>query len=333
MPLDFTLCSPTCPREPNRRPRRRRAELSSVKLPDPFTSRGATVDDARTVLDIANAAALHDTGEIALDLDDVLTAWASPTLDPAVDAILVFEGDRAVACGEIDEERADIDVHPDVRGRGLGFALTRWSEDRARARGAGRIGQTVLDGLDGIQELFVDRGYERLWESWVLVFPPDYTRPDVAVRSDDSTPVELREYRAHDERAMYEVIDAAFSEWPDRASRPFEDWQRQTTQRSIFDPTLAVVAVDGTDVVGAAVGVRYETEGFIDQVAVAPTHRNRGIARALILRVYDEFRSRGEETIRLNTDSRTGALQLYLDIGMVLETTFVRWSLPLDSGA
>lgn len=302
-----------------------------MQLASPFTSRGATVDDAQTVLDIANAAAVHDIGEIGLDLDDVLTAWASPTLDPAVDAILVFDGERAVACGEIDDERADIDVHPEFRGHGIGSALVRWSEARARERGATRIGQTVLDGLDGIKELFVDRSYEQLWESWVLVFPPDFTPPAVDVRdTDDRAPVELRGYRADDERAIYDVIDAAFSEWPNREPRPFEDWQRQTTQRSIFDPGLVVVATSGAEIVGAAVGVQYANEGFIDQVAVAPTHRNRGIARALILRVYDEFRSRGEATVRLNTDSRTGALQLYLDIGMVLETTFVRWSLSLN---
>ena len=99
------------------------------------------------------------------------------------------------------------------------------------------------------------------------------------------------------------MIDAAFSEWQHRESRPFEAWQRMTTQRAIFEPDLVFVATVGADLIGTAVGVQYQTEGFIDQVAVAPQHRGRGIAGALILRLYDEFRSRGEETIRLSTDS------------------------------
>ena len=301
-----------------------------VKLPSPLTSRAATIDDARTVVDLANAASRFDIGIDSLDLDDVRTAWESPTIDLELDTVIVLDGERVVAAAELDEERAEVEVHPDARGRGIGSALVTWTERRARERGAARIGQTVLADLDGAQQLFADRGYERLWQSWVLVFPGGYERPDIAIRQSDGEPqIHMRAYRAGDERAVYEVVESAFNEWPNRDARTFEEWQRMTTRRSIFDPGLVVVATQNEEIVGAAIGVRYESEGFVDQVAVAPAHRNRGVARALIARLYDEFRSRGEDTIRLNTDSRTGALQLYLDIGMTLETTYECWSLPL----
>ena len=305
-----------------------------MDLPHPFTSRRATIDDARAVVDLANAASRFDIGIDSVDLDDVLTAWTSPTLDLALDAVIVADGDRVVAAVELDEERADVDVHPDVRGRGIGSALVRWTEMRASQRGAKRIGQTIRADLEGAQQLFADRGYERLWESWVLVFPSDYRRPNISIRqSEGEPPIQVRAYRADDERAVYELIEAAFNEWPNRDTRTFEEWQRMTTQRSIFDPGLLVVATQSDRIVGAAIGLAYESEGFIDQVAVAPTLRHRGVARVLIAKLYDEFTLRGEHTIRLNTDSRTGALQLYLDIGMTLETTYERWSLTLSAPA
>ena len=303
-------------------------------LPAGFHARGATEADAPIVVDLANVASLHDVGDVALDLDDVLTDWASPTLDLAVDAVMVLDGERPVAFAQIDEERADVDVHPDVRGRGIGMALVRWTEQRARERAVGestvRIGQTVLDGLPGIDSLFAARGYEKLWDSWILRLPDDVVLPLDARALPPS--VVVRGYEPDDEHAVYEIIDAAFSEWPGRESRPFDDWQRHTTRRSLFDPGLLVVATADDAVVGAAIGLQYEKESFVDQVAVAPAHRDRGIARALLATLFDIFHERGERTIRLNTDSRTGALGLYLDIGMVIERTYCRWSRELTVG-
>jgi hypothetical protein len=46
----------------------------------------------------------------------------------------------------------------------------------------------------------------------------------------------------------------------------------------------------------------------------------------MLAKLFSEFHARGETNLGLNTDSRTGALDLYLDLGMVVTQTFTRWS-------
>ena len=291
-----------------------------------LSSRGATMADAPAVHELVQAAEVADVGEGLMELSDIETDWAMPLVDISRDVILLYDGDRLVACGEVREERADADVHPDDRGRGIGAALVKWTEQRALDRAAPgaavRIGQTVPENLDGTDALFSSRGYERLWASWVLRLPPDAELPVPALPP--RTPI--RPFRADEEHEVYTIINDAFSEWEGREPRPFDDWQARTTARPDFDPTLLYVAVVENQLVGAALGIHFPGEGWLDQVAVRPAFRGQGIARALLATVFDELRSRGEHRLGLNTDSRTGALDLYLNLGMTVEHTFVRWS-------
>ena len=297
-----------------------------MPFPSGLTTRPATMNDVPLVFELTDAAAMHDAGERLLDIDDIETDWRHPGLDVATNTVLVFDGERLVAWAQIHDERADADVHPDWRSRGIGRALVEWTESRAievAAPGAAvRIGQTVLDGLDGTDELFVGRGYERLWDSWILRFPRDLA-PIVAPLPDT---VSLRSFRYGDERVMYRIIDDAFSEWEDRESQPFDAWHARTIDRKLFDPDLVVIAeMDGVPI-GVSVSVMYEDEGWIDQIAVVPSCRGKGVARAMLAESRHRLQQRGQHWIGLNTDSRTGALGLYLGVGMVLERIFVRWS-------
>jgi GNAT superfamily N-acetyltransferase len=70
----------------------------------------------------------------------------------------------------------------------------------------------------------------------------------------------------------------------------------------------------------------YPTEGWVEQLAVRADHRNLGIGRALLQTAFGELRRRGAPSLGLNTDSRTGALDLYLNIGMTLRDTYTHYS-------
>ena len=52
-------------------------------------------------------------------------------------------------------------VHPQVQGRGIGRALTRWCIDRARIFGASRILLCTLPEMTGAQRLYRDLGFSR----------------------------------------------------------------------------------------------------------------------------------------------------------------------------
>ncbi len=297
-----------------------------MELPSGFTWRPATDDDAVAVYELARAASIVDVGEPMVELDDIRTDFANPAMDLAQDTVLVHDGPKLIASAQVLEGRADVDVHPMWRRRGLGLALVEWTEQRALEQAgpdtSARVGQTVTDSLDGAHELFEQRGYERLWDSWVLRLPPDAPIESCAPPAD----VTIRPFRPDEETRVYEIIDNAFSEWEHRDPRTFEQWRQVTTARAIFDPSMLLVAAVDDVVVGACVGLPFEDEGWVDQIAVVPEERGRGIARAMLRAIFNEFRARGERRIGLNTDSRTGALGLYLDAGMVVEYTFTRWS-------
>lgn len=293
-----------------------------------FVTRAATPDDAGAVTELINAAEVVDIGEAMLGQSDVDADWASPSLDLALDTLLVFEGGRMVAAAQVSAERADIDVHPEHRGRGIGTALINWSEERARTQAkpgvVPRVGQTVPTEAADIVDLLNERGYDRLWESWVLRFPVDAELPPAEVEG-----VEIRPYRTEEEHAAFTIIDTAFSEWDGRQPQPFAEWQSMVTKRPDFDPSLLLVAVVDDELVGAAYGINYPDEGWIDKIAVDRDHRGRGIASAMLATLFTEFRSQGVSLLGLNTDSRTGALDLYLRLGMKVEHSYTRWSRAL----
>jgi mycothiol synthase len=64
--------------------------------------------------------------------------------------------------------------------------------------------------------------------------------------------------------------------------------------------------------------------GWINDVGVMEPFRGRGIARALLLRVFSELAARGCTDVRLAVDSEnaTGATRLYESVGMGLQR---RW--------
>lgn len=301
-----------------------------MDLGERFRTRAATLADIEAVVELAQSCELHDIGEAFIETSDLEADWSGPSADLDSDALLVFEDAALVASAVVWDERADVFVRPGVRGLGIGTELLRWTEERASSQAARehrepRVGQTVPQASVDAIALLERHGYEPLWHSWVLRVPRDLAFVE--------TPLEgftIRSFDSADEFAVYRVIDSAFSEWEGRDSKPFADWQARVTRRPDFDPSLLLVAEAEGRIVGTAVGIPYPGDGWIDQIAVERQYRSRGIGTALLVRLFNEFRSRGETKLGLNTDSRTGALDLYLNLGMYVEHTFTRLSRSLD---
>ena len=54
----------------------------------------------------------------------------------------------------------------------------------------------------------------------------------------------------------------------------------------------------------------------MEQLAVERSHRGQGLAQALLADAFAQAREHGATRSELSTDSRTGALDLYLKLGM-----------------
>jgi GNAT superfamily N-acetyltransferase len=296
-------------------------------LPDGFVARPLVPADAQAVFEVVAAAEAHDTGEAALQLEDVLGDWARGSFDLATESIGVWEGGRLAASGEVFKgRRADAAVRPDYRGRGIGTWVADWLEECARSRGSRLVGQTVPGGSDA-ERFFVARGYREGWTSWVLQVPAGTALEPQPLPEGYG----LRDFRGwEDGRTAFQLIEDAFNEWPDRDPARYEDWAPRGPLRPGFEPWQIRFVVDpqGTEV-GVCYTILAPPTAYVDQVAVRRDHRGLGLARALLVDAFERGRAHGATVSELATDSRTGALGLYQHVGMAVTQTWRHWMTDL----
>jgi mycothiol synthase len=298
--------------------------MSELALPDGLTSRVLTHDDARAVYEVQAAQEKHDIGRIEIEPEDILGDWSRPSWDVATHTVGVFDGDRLVAYGEISgHDRGDAAVHPDYRRRGLGTSIARWMEANAQSHGSPGYGSPVPEGSPG-DELLAKLGYRVRHTSWVLAMPDGKTiqeRPlpeGYVVRA-----AEPEEYHA-----VHDVLEDAFLEWSVRERESYDDFAAKSIGRPGFEPWNLRVVIDADGhVAGVALlimaAVERGREVYIDRLAVRRDQRNRGLAQALLVDAFALGHERGALRSCLSTDSRTGALSLYLKVGMEVVDVWV----------
>ncbi len=287
----------------------------TTDLPPGLTARPLTLDDLDAAFAVYSGAELEDSGHLALEPEDIAGDWARPSFDLATDSIGVFEGERLLGAAEVTRggSRSEGAVLPGERGRGIGSWLATWIEHRARAMGSRRVGQVAPDGSLS-QRLLLGRGYRLGHTSWVLELPAGRA---VAERPLPEGYAIVTGDTADRERAAYAVIQDAFDEWEGRTRESFEDWAATTVRRPGAQPWQLRVVEHGGLVVGASFTILdSQGVGFVDQLAVERTHRGKGLAQALLADAFAGARERGATRSELSTDSRTGALDLYLKVGM-----------------
>ena len=175
------------------------------------------------------------------------------------------------------------------------------------------------------ERLLESLGYHERWKSWVLELPGGAVIEPLPLPPGYA----IRETRAGDERAAYQLIEDAFNDWPDRQPSTFDDWAAGVVLRPGFEPWQLRLVCDAADTpVGASFLILSGDCGYVDTLAVRADQRGRGLARALLVDSFDVARLRGAQRSELSTDSRTGALGLYLRVGM--EVTSVWRHLAID---
>ncbi|GAA2804080.1 GNAT family N-acetyltransferase [Kitasatospora sp. CM 4170] len=292
-------------------------------LPTGYRARPASAEDLGAVHRLVAACEHELYGRPQTDAGGVAADFARPGLVPASDTLLVHDPDGRLAAHAWVNRRSKVDVHPGHRGRGLGAALLDWAEARARQADGGQIVQTVPDGDTAAVALLRSRGYQPMVTEWLLEFGlAEGAAPAVPEPPEGIT---VRPFRPggtaaeRDARAAHRLVQDAFDEWQPRRM-DYEEWARHTVERPAFAPAMSVLAFAGDQLVGAAIALDLPDtgEGYLEQVAVRRDHRNRGIARLLLRHAFRTFQQRGRRSGTLWTHSNTGALDLYLRVGMTV---------------
>lgn len=292
-----------------------------LELPADLAERPLVLSDARAVVEVMAAQEAHDTGEVSIEEADIVGDWGRPSYDVSAGTVGVLAGDRLVAYAEMmGADRGDAAVHPDYRGRGIGTALARWMQAKAREAGSPVIGMPVPQGSPG-DRLLAALGYHVRWESWALRLPAG---GEIAPR-DLPAGYAIREATPADHEACWTVIEDAFLEWSERDRMPLDDWLATVVGRPGFESWNLRVATDSDgEVVGATqVFLANGEEGYVNKVATRRDQRGRGLGQALLVDAFAAAREHGATTSGLDTDSRTGALGLYEKVGMEITATWV----------
>lgn len=305
--------------------------MCGMRLPEGLTHRPLQLSDAAAVTAVMAAEQALFAGKVSIEEADIVGDWSRPSADVPGTTIGVLDGDRLVGYAEAGRDgRGDAAVLPDYHGRGIGSALARWMAERARAQGQSAIGMPVPAGSPG-EKLLRGLGWEVRWHSWALVLPEGRVIDERPLP--DGHTIRVAEDEADRQRA-WEVIEDAFLEWSDRDKEPFDDWLAGIVGRPGFEPwnLRVVVGADG-EVVGAVLIFLSDSDGersgYVAKVAVRKDRRGRGLARALLADAFRVAREHGAVRSELSTDSRTGALDLYLGLGMEIDEDWVNLGLRL----
>ncbi|HYF11155.1 MAG TPA: GNAT family N-acetyltransferase [Actinomycetota bacterium] len=291
-----------------------------MRVPAGYTARACTLDDLEAVADLVRAADLADVGFADPIREHIAEGWRVASTDIARDTIAVFGGDELAAQALVEgmnpERSLDIygRVHPDHRARGVGSALLAWCEGRALER------SPALPILRGSAPSTDGRGralFERRGFAYVRTFLHMHRSLGAEVEAGhEPRGIAIRSYdRARDLRGTYDALEEAFADHWGYEPFPFEEHVREMERT---DHRLAAVAAAGEEVVGTAIARLVEGQGWIDVVGTRAAWRGRGIAKAMLLRVFAALRGAGASSVMLNVDSEngTGATALYDAVGM-----------------
>jgi mycothiol synthase len=291
--------------------------------------------DAQAVTDLVVAFDVDEFGAPDFELDDLLADWGSPGFDLERDAWVAETPEGALAAYALlrFDGDADVFVHPEHRGQGIGSMLLERVERRALERAAPGttivVGQALSTANQSGRELLRRAGYRSMRTYWRMVLPLDKPPPEpewpegITVRTFDPE---------RDAEAVYGVIARSFADnQRGRPFEPFEQWEAHNITRGAFDPSLWFLAFDGDRLAGCIVCTDYESEGWVRQLAVARGWRGRGLGLALLHQAFVEFHRRGRPHAALVVDSwnRTGAKRFYERAGMRVKREHTRFEKEL----
>jgi len=234
--------------------------------------------------------------------------------------------------------RTDGYVHPKFTGQGIGTALLRRIEVRAReqvqpAESDLRVFlRSTIDSRDeASHSLHKNEGY----------FPKRYHwRMEIKLDSAPPAPiwpagVEIRPFvRTEHEVAVWEAQNESFRDHWSSHDISLSDWQHGKFGREDFDPALWVIAWNGDEIAGFSQNRFRMGIGWVGTLGVRRPWRKKGLGLALLQYSFGVFYKRGKTTIGLGVDASnpTGATRLYQRAGMYVASEFLTYEKELRPG-
>ncbi|HEX6800069.1 MAG TPA: GNAT family N-acetyltransferase [Ktedonobacterales bacterium] len=316
--------------------------MEMVEIPAGYALRPPVESDISAILALLAAHDIAQSGFAdAWTEEDIQQEWGR--LDVRRDAWVIVAPDGSLAAyARLQDEgsghlEADGYVHPEHWDRGLGTALVRLTEQRARELVPGApegvrvaLSNNVVANAAAANELLVALGYHLVRGFW---------RMGIELADEPEAPTWLEGItlcafeRGRDERRVFDCVEEAFADHWGHVPHPFEEWIART-DRSDFDPSLWLLAEEGNQLAGVALCRRRPDGGWVNSLAVRRPWRRRGLGEVLLRQAFRELYLRGERSVGLGVDAQslTGATRLYERAGMRVTLQIASYEKELRPG-
>ncbi len=301
----------------------------STGLPQPVTLRSAASSDLQGILELRQTLEQADSGAIYTTAAQLAAEWEALGTQLGAQAwVAVSADDVFCGCAELVRSGRVFAVRfwvaSDQRGSGLERELFARAERQAyalgRAEGAGRVTlfAQATSAHPAAKQALLQAGFAvtSVYEEMELTLKESPMHPQVI------DGIEIRPFASgQDASVIYHADEEAFQDERGHAPRTYEEWNRRLTQGGgAADRSLWLIAWDGDEVAGAALGEAVSGAGWIHHLFVRRPWRRRGLGEALTRSAVGAFFRHGVGSVRLNVDgqSLTNAHQLYRRVGFTL---------------
>lgn len=162
--------------------------MRKTSLPDGYSTRAPTPEDAATMARLIAASQLADTGEAEMTTDEMLDDWHGLVLSEEAIAVFAPDGEPAGYADVDNHAYVSVSVygyvHPEHRGRGIGRFLVDWGErwardhmDRAPEDSRVIVRHYILAENEGARHLLEDSGYASLRGNYVMAIDMEEVPP------------------------------------------------------------------------------------------------------------------------------------------------------------
>ncbi len=237
-------------------------------------------------------------------------------------------------------------VPREEQGRGIGTALHRWMESRAReaiekAPDGTRVCmiQSVYDADEPAMSLLESCGYSQSRHYWRMTIA--LSDSDPSPRWPSGISIETADLRK-DLETPFRALNEAFRDHYGHIEGDLEE--RMEQQRHYLEsdpdytPELCFLAKAQDQIAGVCLGYPKLGDnpagGYIQSLGVLRPWRNKGLGLALLHHTFHTMRQLGKAKVALHVDSEslTGATRLYEKAGMKVDQLSHEYELELRPG-
>ncbi|MDH5507784.1 MAG: GNAT family N-acetyltransferase [Anaerolineae bacterium] len=231
---------------------------------------------------------------------------------------------------------------PDWRRQGIGTAMLLYNEARMREIAAQHpteaekfLQSWAADTEVAVDALLKNQGYKAMR----YIFDMHRSLEEPLPEPEIPDGLDVRPVRPEHYRLIWDAMSEAFRDHWGHAPSTEEDYQRWINKPD-FDPSLWQVAWEGDQVAGMVLtfinkkeNQQYQIKrGWTDPICTRRPWRKRGLARALILKSFQELKALGMEQAALGVDTQNpnGALKLYESVGFETVKNWAVYRKPLS---